>query len=124
MVRASALALLFLLASPSRGATLYTTGISRGGAEYLECKALNVGSKPVEISIEIRAVTSPPPDFVVCVTQTVTVVPGRIGGAEAFASNCGAAGPYYAKFDFRGSKNKVRAWCYALEDEAQRAEAR
>jgi hypothetical protein len=51
-------------------------------------------------------------------------VPGRIGGAESLASDCGAAGPYYAKFDFKGNKNAVRGWCYALEDEAQRSEAR
>jgi hypothetical protein len=61
---------------------------------------------------------------VVCVSESENVVPGRIGIAEAFASDCGAAGPYYAKFEFKGSTKNVRAWCYALEDPAQRSEAR
>ena len=115
---------LITLASPAGATTLFTTPIARGGAEYLECQALNTGKKPVDVTFEIRAVTSPPPEFFACKTQTVTVRPGRVEGVESFASECGASGPYYAQVTFKAGKTVVRASCYALENPALRSEAR
>jgi hypothetical protein len=120
----STVPLILALASPAGATTLLTTGIDRAGSEYLECQALNAGKKAVEVTIEVRAVTSPPPDFVVCENETVSIPAGRISGVEAYASDCGAAGPYYAIFSFKGGKSAVRAWCWALENPALRSEAR
>jgi hypothetical protein len=111
------------LALPSGAATLYTSGIQRG-SNYLECEVLNVGKKPVDVTVEVRAVTSPPPDFVSCKTVELHVVPGRVEYVEQYGDDCGAAGSYYAVFSFKGGKNAVRAHCYALENPAERAEAR
>jgi hypothetical protein len=119
-----AILLLAAAAAPASAATLFTTGISRGGTDFLECEVLNAGKKPVDVTVEVRAVTSPPPDFVSCKTESFQVVPGRIEFVEQQATDCGAAGPYYAVFTFKGSAKRVRAHCSALEDPAIRAEAR
>ena len=76
MLRSITALILLALAAPAGAATLFTTGISRQGTDSLACEALNAGSKPVEVSIEIRAVTSPPPDFVVCESTTLSIPPG------------------------------------------------
>lgn len=116
--------LLAALASPAGATTLFTSPIDRGGSDFLECQALNTGKKPVDVTFEIRAVTSAPPEFFVCKKQTVTVRPGRVEPVESFANDCGAAGPYYAQVTFKAGKTVVRASCYALENPALRTEAR
>src|SRR5689334_7619459 len=112
------------LASPVGAITLFTTPINRSGGQYLECQALNTGKKPVDVTFEVRAVTSAPPEFFACTTQTVTVRPGRVEGVETAATTCGASGPYYAEITFKAGKTVVRASCYVLENPALRAEAR
>jgi len=118
------LALLVASAASAAETTLYTAGIQVTGTDHFNCELLNAGKKDLDVTMEIRVVTSPPPDFLTCKIGGDTIPPGRISGDESDPVTCAAAGYFYGVFTFKGKAKDVRAFCWVPEAPAQRVEAR
>ena len=95
------------LASSASAATLSTSYVFQGGADSQNvCVAINVGKKPIEVTVDAVPFEGGTPDSQTCTLvplATATTVPDADGDCEAFMDSAG-----FCRFTVPGSTKSLR----------------